>query len=160
MWLSRIDPLFVMVKRGALKFSEVWWRLKNVRDDFFWHQPTLTSVCEWSLVYKQLPCWMLFFLTVYGSSIGYTRISIIFSPSSIDHSHIVSIRPGWAHSQRRVGVNITIPLHWPSCEWTLTLLIFLVCVRYQQLFRFKLVAINVSYMYFYFINVSRSNIKR
>ena len=29
----------------------------------------------------------------------------------IDHSHIVSIRPGWAHSQRRVGVNITIPLH-------------------------------------------------
>ena len=38
----------------------------------------------------------------------------------IDHSHIVSIRPGWAHSQRRVGVNITIPLHWPSCEWTLT----------------------------------------
>ena len=44
----------------------------------------------------------------------------------------VSIRPGWAHSQRRVGVNITIPLHWPSCEWTLTLPIFLVCVRYQQ----------------------------
>ena len=29
----------------------------------------------------------------------------------IDHSHIVSIRPGWAHSQQRVGVNITIPLH-------------------------------------------------
>ena len=29
----------------------------------------------------------------------------------IDHSHIVLIRPGWAHSQRRVGVNITIPLH-------------------------------------------------
>ena len=27
----------------------------------------------------------------------------------IDHSHIVSIRPGWAHSQRRVGENITIP---------------------------------------------------
>ena len=43
---------------------------------------------------------------------------------TIDHSHIVSIRPGWAHSQRRVGVNITIPLHWPSCEWTLTLPIF------------------------------------
>ena len=41
-------------------------------------------------------------------------------------------RPGWAHSQRRVGVNITIPLHWPSCEWSLTLPIFLVCVRYQQ----------------------------
>ena len=38
----------------------------------------------------------------------------------IDHFRIVSIRPGWAHSQRRVGVNITIPLHWPSCEWTLT----------------------------------------
>ena len=50
----------------------------------------------------------------------------------IDHSHIVSIRPGWAHSQRRVGVNITIPLHWPSCEWTLTLPIFLVCVCNQQ----------------------------
>ena len=30
---------------------------------------------------------------------------------AIDHSHIVSIRPGWAHSQRRVGVNITIPLN-------------------------------------------------
>ena len=42
-------------------------------------------------------------------------------PVRIDHSHIVSIRPSWAHSQRRVGVNITIPLHWPSCEWTLTL---------------------------------------
>ena len=27
----------------------------------------------------------------------------------IDHFRIVSIRPGWAHSQRRVGVNITIP---------------------------------------------------
>ena len=27
----------------------------------------------------------------------------------IDHSHTVSIRPGRAHSQRRVGVNITIP---------------------------------------------------
>ena len=51
---------------------------------------------------------------------------------SIDHFRIVSIRPGWAHSQRRVGVNITIPLHWPSCEWTLTLPIFLVFVRYQQ----------------------------
>ena len=51
---------------------------------------------------------------------------------SIDHFRIVSIRPGWGHSQRRVGVNITIPLHWPSCEWTLTLPIFLVCVRYQQ----------------------------
>ena len=55
----------------------------------------------------------------------------------IDHSHIVSIRPGWAHSQRRVGVNITIPLHWPSCEWTLTLPIFLVCVRYQQIISFQ-----------------------
>ena len=31
--------------------------------------------------------------------------------SFIDHFRIVSIRPGWAHSQRRVGVNITIPLH-------------------------------------------------
>ena len=29
----------------------------------------------------------------------------------IHHFRIVSIRPGWAHSQRRVGVNITIPLH-------------------------------------------------
>ena len=28
-----------------------------------------------------------------------------------------AIRPGWAHSQRRVGVNITIPLHWPSCDF-------------------------------------------
>ena len=54
-----------------------------------------------------------------------------------DHSHIVSIRPGWAHSQRRVGVNITIPLHWPSCEWTLTLPIFLVCFRYQQIISFQ-----------------------
>ena len=27
----------------------------------------------------------------------------------MDHSHIVSIRPGWVHSERRVGVNITIP---------------------------------------------------
>ena len=52
------------------------------------------------------------------------------SVSPIDHFRIVSIRPGWAHSQRRVGVNITIPLHWPSCEWTLTLPIFLVFVRY------------------------------
>ena len=50
----------------------------------------------------------------------------------IDHFRIVSIRPGWAHSQRRVRVNITIPLHWRSCEWTLTLPIFLVFVRYQQ----------------------------
>ena len=31
--------------------------------------------------------------------------------NSIDHFRIVSIRPGWAHSQRRVGVTITIPLH-------------------------------------------------
>ena len=52
--------------------------------------------------------------------------------TTIDHFRIVSIRPGWAHSQRRVCVNITIPLHWPSCEWTLTLPIFLVFVRYQQ----------------------------
>ena len=41
------------------------------------------------------------------------------------------------HSQRSVGVNITIPLHWPSCEWTLTLPIFLVCVRYQQWISFQ-----------------------
>ena len=59
-------------------------------------------------------------------------IAIDHSLHYIDHFCIVSIRPGWAHSQRRVGVNITIPLHWPSCEWTLTLPIFLVFVRYQQ----------------------------
>ena len=56
---------------------------------------------------------------------------------TIDHSHIVSIRPGWAHSQRRVGVNITIPLHWPSCEWTLILPIFLVCVRVSAIILFQ-----------------------
>ena len=28
---------------------------------------------------------------------------------AIDHFRMVSIRPGWAHSQRRVGVNITVP---------------------------------------------------
>ena len=50
----------------------------------------------------------------------------------IHHFRINRSLAGWAHSQRRVGVNITIPLHWPSCEWTLTLPIFLVFVRYQQ----------------------------
>ena len=38
-------------------------------------------------------------------------IKSMYIPSSVDHFRIVSIRPGWAHSQRRVGVNITIPLH-------------------------------------------------
>ena len=94
----------------------------------------------------------------------YMRIQtrILYSmhtPCRIDHFRINRSLAGWAHSQRRVGVNITIPLHWPSCEWTLTLPIFLVFVRYQQWFRFKLVVINVFYMYFHFINVSRSNIK-
>ena len=64
--------------------------------------------------------------------IHYTYYTDAHHTDAIDHFRIVSIRPGWAHSQRRVGVNITIPFHWPSCEWTLTLPIFLVCVRYQQ----------------------------
>ena len=34
---------------------------------------------------------------------------IISQQPSIRYSHIGSIRPGWAHSQRRVGVNITSP---------------------------------------------------
>ena len=54
------------------------------------------------------------------------------SLNAIHHFRINRSLAGWAHSQRRVGVNITIPLHWPSCEWTLTLPIFLVFVRYQQ----------------------------
>ena len=60
------------------------------------------------------------------------KLLFVIDKAAIDHFRIVSIRPGWAHSQRRVGVNITIPLQWPSCEWTLTLPIFLVFVRYQQ----------------------------
>ena len=44
-------------------------------------------------------------------------VPVLSGTHSIDQPHIVSIRPGWAHSQRRVGVNITIPLHWLSCEW-------------------------------------------
>ena len=51
---------------------------------------------------------------------------------AIHHFRINRSLAGWAHSQRRVGVNITIPLHWLSCEWTLTLPIFLVFVRYRQ----------------------------
>ena len=39
-------------------------------------------------------------------------------------------------------------------------LIFLDCVGLQQWFRFKLVAIIISYMYLNFINVSRSNVKQ
>ena len=37
------------------------------------------------------------------------HLSNLNSGHFIDHFRIVSIRPGWAHSQRRVGVNITTP---------------------------------------------------
>ena len=56
---------------------------------------------------------------------------------SIHHFHINRSLAGWAHSQRRVGVNITIPLHWPSCEWTLTLPIFLVFCSLSAIILFQ-----------------------
>ena len=59
-------------------------------------------------------------------------LELEFRIGAIHHFRINRSLAGCAHSQRRVGVNITIPLHWPSCEWTLTLPIFLVFVRYQQ----------------------------
>ena len=63
---------------------------------------------------------MYYFVTIFECSVPRKSIQVSTNTPTciidIDHSHIVSIRPGWAHSQRRVGVNITIPLHWPSCE--------------------------------------------
>ena len=55
----------------------------------------------------------------------------------IHHFRINRSLAGWAHSQRRVGVNITIPLHWPSCEWTLTLPIFLVFCSLSAIISFQ-----------------------
>ena len=106
------------------------------------------------LVFTYFPvgvgCWVTFpcFLPVVGLSIRPSKylpsisaltpvvyITMMITVS-IHHFRINRSLAGWAHSQRRVGVNITIPLHWPSCEWTLTLPIFLVFVRYQQYFDF------------------------
>ena len=43
----------------------------------------------------------------------------------IDDSH------NWCKNDEECEKNITIPLHWPPCEWTLTLPNFLDCVGYR-----------------------------
>ena len=58
---------------------------------------------EWATSVTQRACTVL-----YRSQRG------VAIPAVIHHFRIIRSLAGWAHSQRRVGVNITIPLHLPD----------------------------------------------
>ena len=109
-------PVSILITNSSLSCFVISPHCVVLRLTEFWI-PALEceSMTIQKLISPKTITWKLF------TSRLYTTVFI----HSIHHFRINRSLAGWAHSQRRVGVNITIPLHWPSCEWTLTLPIFL-----------------------------------